>query len=144
MSHLYVLRCSSGKYYVGVSNNAEKDIAAHFRGEGECDWTKFYPPTAILVVRPTEGDENGTDKLIDLMGKHGLDNVRSSRYSNRILSKDRIYRLVHQARQLSKKCERCEGNHSSIDCPTHLHYQETIDNWPGKYKGDLLDEWETD
>lgn len=43
----YVLELEGARYYVGQSKEAERRIAAHFKGKGAA-WTKRYKPVKVM------------------------------------------------------------------------------------------------
>jgi putative endonuclease len=49
---VYLLRCSDGKIYTGVTNDLEKRIAAHNRGDASRFTRARLPVTLIYASRP--------------------------------------------------------------------------------------------
>ena len=45
--HIYIIRCSDGKLYTGISNNVEKRVATHNKGNG-CRFTKYRCPVVLV------------------------------------------------------------------------------------------------
>jgi len=76
---IYVLKLTSGKYYVGKTFNIDKRYEEHLSGKGST-WTKLYKPTSIIEVRKsTSGfDEDKVTK--EYMAKYGIKNVRGASY----------------------------------------------------------------
>jgi len=50
MSHLYVLKCTDNKYYVGTTDHLELRMKEHFEGEGTA-WTTRYPPIEQVLTK---------------------------------------------------------------------------------------------
>jgi len=48
MWSVYIVECSDGTYYTGISNNVEKRIQAHNKGKG-AKYTKVRLPVVMLV-----------------------------------------------------------------------------------------------
>lgn len=51
MWFLYLIECSNGAYYAGITNNIEARYAAHVEGKG-AKYTKANPPLRLLGTRP--------------------------------------------------------------------------------------------
>ncbi len=47
---LYLIECSNGAYYAGISNDVERRYAAHVAGRG-AKYTRAFPPVRLLGVR---------------------------------------------------------------------------------------------
>lgn len=122
MEHLYVLRCTGGRYYIGKSADVDKDIARHFAGEGG-DWTTLFPPTSIYAADYPRDRE--MELMYDLMRKFGVKNVRSYQYPDLDLSKEDTDVIVKELRR-ERACIHCSTwGHSSIDCPkSTVRYDE--------------------
>ncbi len=71
---VYVLQLTDIHFYVGLSENIEDRVVAHFMGGG-AEWTKKHPPEKVLDVRP---GGKLLEKLVTLefMMKHGWEKVR--------------------------------------------------------------------
>tara|TARA_R110002020_G_scaffold75682_1_gene192373 strand:+ start:1088 stop:1435 length:348 start_codon:yes stop_codon:yes gene_type:complete len=75
---VYVLRCEEGKYYVGSSDHLNNRLCQHYHNEGSL-WTKKYKPQKICGIRI--GNRNMETKVvIQMMAKHGIENVRGGGY----------------------------------------------------------------
>jgi putative endonuclease len=48
---LYLLKCSNGAYYAGITNNLEARFAAHVSGKG-ARYTRANPPVEIMASKP--------------------------------------------------------------------------------------------
>lgn len=44
--HVYILKCSDGSYYTGITHDLRLRLAEHEAGEG-CDWTLRRRPVAL-------------------------------------------------------------------------------------------------
>jgi len=47
---LYLLECSNGAYYAGITNNLEQRYAAHASGKG-ARYTRANPPVKVVASR---------------------------------------------------------------------------------------------
>lgn len=64
MHYIYILKCSDGTYYTGYTNDLEKRINAHNRGEGakytrgrgpvECIYTEEFTDKSLAMKREYE------------------------------------------------------------------------------------------
>jgi putative endonuclease len=48
---LYLLECTGGAYYAGITNDLEARFAAHKQGRG-ARYTRANPPLRILATKP--------------------------------------------------------------------------------------------
>lgn len=46
---VYIIECSDGKFYTGISNNVERRVKAHNSGSG-CRFTKYRRPVELLYT----------------------------------------------------------------------------------------------
>ena len=44
---VYIVKCSDGKLYTGISNDVEKRVTTHNRGKG-CRFTKYRYPVKLM------------------------------------------------------------------------------------------------
>lgn len=47
MWYLYLIECSNGAYYAGITNNVDARFAAHAQGQG-AKYTRANPPRRLL------------------------------------------------------------------------------------------------
>ena len=74
--HVYVLKLSEEKYYVGWSSKVGIRIEQHFTGKGS-PWTKKYRPSELIYVK--KGNKNWEKEMIKEMSrKYGRNNVGGS------------------------------------------------------------------
>jgi len=45
--HIYIIECSDGNLYTGITNNLERRIKAHSSGNG-CRFTKYRTPVTLV------------------------------------------------------------------------------------------------
>jgi len=48
---LYLLECSNGNYYAGITNDVEARFATHVSGKG-ARYTRANPPIKIIASKP--------------------------------------------------------------------------------------------
>lgn len=128
MSTLYVLKCHGGKYYVGVSNDADRRIAEHFGGNG-CAWTQQHAVIKTELLRPvkTMHDENNMTK--EYMMKYGIANVRGGAYCRVDLSPEETAALKKELSSLSGTCYKCGlTGHLSAFCVQQPRYTANRQN----------------
>jgi predicted GIY-YIG superfamily endonuclease len=118
MVFIYILQLEDDKYYVGKSNDVDARIAQHFDGFGS-EWTKIYPPIAVIEV--IEGDEFDEDKYTKIyMKKYGIDHVRGGSYAQVNLSENIIKHIEKELLSSDDRCYICKGNHFAKNCPNKL------------------------
>lgn len=106
MTHIYILLCERGKYYVGKSDNVEARFRQHMRGDG-CAWTRAYKPIKILkIVRNTSPFEEDKQVKI-LMTRHGIENVRGGTYAQMNLDYATTQILKRELYGTTDGCTRC-------------------------------------
>lgn len=113
---IYVLKLTSGKYYVGKSFNIDKRYEEHLSGKGST-WTKLYKPTSIVEVRKsTSGfDEDKVTK--EYMAKYGIKNVRGASYVSKELDDLQVYTLKREIWTANDCCTECgRKGHFAKDC----------------------------
>ena len=116
MEHIYILRLSTGKYYIGKTKNVDKRWEEHISGNGS-GWTKKYKPLSLIksVVSTSHFDEDRYVK--EYMEKYGIENVRGGTYSNMVLDANCITVLEKEIRHSNNLCVRCgRGTHFVKDC----------------------------
>ena len=116
MEHIYILRLSTGKYYIGKTKNVDKRWEEHISGNGS-GWTKKYKTLSLIksVVSTSHFDEDRYVK--EYMEKYGIENVRGGTYSNMVLDANCIAVLEKEIRHSKNLCVRCgRGTHFVKDC----------------------------
>ncbi|MDD5679922.1 MAG: GIY-YIG nuclease family protein [Candidatus Omnitrophica bacterium] len=77
---VYIVRCRDGKLYTGMSNDVEKRVAEHNKGQG-CRFTKYRYPVELIykeacgtrsLARKRELEIQGFTRKekLDLIGKN--------------------------------------------------------------------------
>ena len=95
MVAIYVLKLVRGKYYVGLTRRNIDRILDHLDGDG-ASWTRKYPPVQKKpIVSFQEGlRESDEDKItLQMMAKHGIENVRGGRWY-RVKLSDKVIRDI--------------------------------------------------
>jgi predicted GIY-YIG superfamily endonuclease len=115
MSIVYVLKLKYDKYYIGVTDDVMARYDQHVNGEGS-QWTKSYPPVAILEKRPSTSPFDEEKVTKEYMLKYGIDNVRGAQYSRLDLTAYMI-ELERSIWHASGACLRCgRTTHFATDC----------------------------
>jgi len=52
--HVYMVRCSDGTLYTGITNNLEKRIAAHNSGKDGARYTRSRRPVKLVYAEAAE------------------------------------------------------------------------------------------
>lgn len=140
MSTVYVLRLSSGKFYVGKTDNVDRRFQQHVSGSGS-SWTRKYKPIAIekTIRNASPFEEDKVTK--EYMNKYGIDNVRGGSYVELELSEFHMEALkmeIWAAKDLCKQCGR--SGHFVKDCYAKkdasgntIEYEEDELEWECEY-----------
>lgn len=84
---LYVLECSDGSLYTGITVDVEKRFAVHVRGKG-ARYTRSRPPRRILAVTRHE-DRSSASRAEHAVKKLTLE-------KKRIFCADNAYQALHE------------------------------------------------
>jgi hypothetical protein len=110
--YIYIMSCTDGKYYVGESDEKQKDPIKYF--------TKlnivFKPKSVIKIVESYDILEVDiqTKKYMSL---YGIDNVRGDNYFDIILDTNTHDNLKDELNNALLECEKCgEDGHVGIEC----------------------------
>lgn len=105
--HLYVLRLTNDKYYIGISHkNIFERFSQHKQGKG-AEWTKIYKPIDIIESFRTNNifEEDKYTKMY--MNKFGIENVRGGSYSNIKLKEYQIKAIELELKSANFLCFKC-------------------------------------
>jgi len=122
---LYVLRLARGKWYVGTTGQSPRQrLATHERGAGSA-WTRAHPVEAMVHTEDVPAATAGileTAKTLELMGRHGVGNVRGGSYSQRVLTLAQTEDVERQLRHNDGSCLRCgRSGHFASRCYARTH-----------------------
>ena len=121
MGQLYVLKLRGGKWYVGYTDRAIKRILQHAEKKG-AKWTKKHSPVEPIpywMSEPGYDKEDENRKTLELMGKHGIWNVRGGDWCM-VKMRKKTYReldaLIGKPKA-GKSCQRCgRSGHTRSKC----------------------------
>jgi predicted GIY-YIG superfamily endonuclease len=103
---IYVLRLSSGKFYVGKTDDMGRRWQEHLSGGGS-SWTRKYKPVGIekVIKNASPFEEDMVTK--EYMSKHGIENVRGGTYVTETLDIIQQHTLQTEIWQAKGCCTRC-------------------------------------
>jgi predicted GIY-YIG superfamily endonuclease len=115
-TNVYILRLSSGRYYIGKSDNVLNRYAQHLNGTGSA-WTRMYKPISLFktIENVSSFEEDKVTKMY--MSKYGIDKVRGGSYVQVDLAefqKAALNREIWCAQGLCTRCGR--PGHFVKDC----------------------------
>jgi predicted GIY-YIG superfamily endonuclease len=118
MFHIYVLKCSNDKYYVGKTTiDVNRRFMQHLSKDNTCTFTNTYSPIEIIEIYDTTDslDEDKTTKKYMMM--FGIDNVRGGSYTKLKLEDWQIKSLEHEFVSVSDTCFKCKQfGHKVSNC----------------------------
>jgi hypothetical protein len=124
--HIYVLKLTNDKYYIGETDNIEKTYENHFMGY-ENTWTKKYKPICVIELIKKKCYMKLNNYVIDYMYYYGVDNVSGGDYID--LDELQIKLLQKYVWNKNKKCTRC-GKNNHLVCKefTDIYNKKIVDN----------------
>ena len=145
---IYILELEGGKYYVGKSHNLESRLHSHFSGRGAA-WTKLHKPIRVLETIDTADEDACT---IDMMYKHGIENVRGGSYSTLVLDDISIQSATRAMVTKFELCYKClrPGHYGSqcrrycTRCQRTSHYRDQCYASTTRYGASLVDDIDED
>ena len=139
-TNVYVLRCASGKRYVGKAADVQKRFQEHKNGNGSA-WTNKYKPRIIEQIYKNVSPYEEDKITKETMGKYGINNVRGGTYCSIKLSDAQKESLEKEIRGAKDCCFKCGyKSHFASDCKNNEEGDETDDN----EEGDETDDEEGD
>ena len=76
---VYVLKLSSGKYYVGYSQHMRNRVMQHFQKVGS-EWTILHDVLCVMEIHEGASEIDETHITLKKMKQFGWENVRGSRW----------------------------------------------------------------
>jgi cellular nucleic acid-binding protein len=114
MVHIYILKLSNGKWYIGKTTNLDRRVDEHINGNG-AEWCKIHPMIGVEESYP-DSDDFDEDKYVKkYMSLYGIDNVRGGSYSQINLSIEQQNLLKSEIFGATNKCFSCGSNDHFIN-----------------------------
>ena len=124
-THIYVLQCAKGKYYVGKTNNIERRLEEHLEINGSA-WTRKYKPIKVMEILKNQSPFMEDTITKKYMAVYGIDNVRGGAYVQEELDDVQYDALQRELWSVSGACMRCgRKTHMAADC----YARTTVDGY---------------
>lgn len=122
---IYVLSCSSNKFYIGKTSfdRLAERYNEHYNSKYGSSWTSKYPPVNIydIYILKNDTDEDTYTKLY--MFNYGIENVRGGSYTSIILPEYKLKILKDEFNTTKDLCFICgEYGHMSKSCHKKYAY----------------------
>jgi len=127
--HIYVLKCSQGKYYVGKTGNPYFRLQDHFdlKGSGAA-WTRKYPPQSVDLLLAVDSALEENNYTLKYMEQYGIENVRGGPWVQLKLPDAHIKSIQHQLGSAQDLCHSChQPGHFQRNCPRR-NQQQSVSN----------------
>lgn len=113
---LYVLRLQDDCWYVGTTNDLQRRVSDHSRGQGAA-WTKAHPVIKLYESMPCPDPLLEDYKTKEYMRRYGMDKVRGGTYCQIRLNEQQVEALTQEFRMADGQCLNCGGDHYIHACP---------------------------
>ena len=120
MIHIYILKLSYNKYYIGKTSNPSFRLNQHFKSGGS-QWTKKYKPLEVLELIDNCDNFDEDKYTLKYMEKYGIDNVRGGSFCTLKLSNE-LSNVINKMLNTSQdKCYNCnKTGHYITQCPEKI------------------------
>lgn len=54
--YIYILECSNGAFYTGITTDLNRRYQEHLDGTNKCKYTRSFPPTRIAACWKTDAN----------------------------------------------------------------------------------------
>jgi predicted GIY-YIG superfamily endonuclease len=127
---VYVLLTTSGRYYVGKSNDIDARIRDHRSGAGAyCLNGEPFQEVTRLLTAGSSGDLESWERneTLQRMRTHGINNVRGWMFTATVLSTEDYHDAFRQICEKFDLCRRCgRSSHFAEGC-----FARSVDTWAG-------------
>lgn len=114
---LYVLRLERDKWYVGKTRDFARRLSEHLLHEGSA-WTRLYLPIDVESTQPMTSSFDEDKLTLELMAKHGIDNVRGGSFAAIKLGSHDLRVINKMLRSTEDTCLGCgAADHWVANCP---------------------------
>lgn len=127
VEHLYVLKCSHDKWYVGRTTRGKDDrFAEHLLGTG-AEWTRLHAPEFMTEWIPYTHPLLEDERTVRLMKVYGIENVRGGSFVSPVLPDHQRATLDGMLRSASGACHQCGSlDHYFKSCPRRVPEAKAI------------------
>jgi len=63
----YIVECSDGSYYVGITNDLESRVSEHNAGKG-ASWTRMRRPVKLCFAQPFPSKSDARKREVEIKG----------------------------------------------------------------------------
>lgn len=116
---LYVLALAHGRYYVGSTAHFPQRMQQHCDAAA-CAWTRKYPVVAIFSRQLVSSSIAGfleDAKVLEMMARVGIDNVRGGTYNRMVLSTATVHEIRRKLWHNAGACTQCGSvGHFARNC----------------------------
>jgi hypothetical protein len=130
MAYIYVIRLTSGKYYIGKTENPRILMTNNFINESF--WMQVHRPLKVIEIIPISNDN--IDKELDdytlkYMDVFGIKNVRGGSYDSILIDDLTLYKIKKRIVENKQRCSICgEPGHYENKC-SHIDFSDSDDDF---------------
>lgn len=99
---VFILRLTHNKYYIGLTDQPEKQIQIELDGKGEI-WTQVFKPVEVMNIQQVDSPFDINRIVFEYMYTHGIENVRGGIYYQSLMISSEYDSLQAEMKIFKKK-----------------------------------------
>ena len=131
---VYRLKLENDKYYVGRTNDINKRIYSHVKGQGSI-WTRKHKfiDRMSTITYSSDSPFWELEETLENMYVYGIDNVRGSMFTKMTLTREDKIKAAQLYCEMYDLCRKCGSDAHYITNCSQIH----MEPWVEKFGGEL-------